>query len=342
MRNPNGYGAIVNLGKNRRKPYGIRKVEGWTEQGKPIYKYYGFYETREQAMLGLAQVNMTPQEKYECMTFEEVVGKWKEHHYPRISTNSIKVYEGCFNGSSSLYGKTLTEIRQSDLQAVLDNYNGYSTKNQYKSFFSNVYKYAESQEIIPMGIDRTKYLDVGVKVESTKHIRFTYSELTTMWEHSDNPEIALLLVLCYTGCRPMELFSLTSQDIEEDYFIIRSGKTKNAARTVPLHKSIRSLFKKNMRYDIVSVASYNAWARKCVKALDDIGISNHTVYDTRHTFTSMWKDNKLDEAMRRKIQGHSSEGIGEKVYTHFDIDILIEEVNKLPIEFRENLVRLRA
>jgi integrase len=55
----------------------------------------------------------------------------------------------------------------------------------------------------------------------------------------------------------------------------------------------------------------------------------HLPDDTRHTFTTMWRENRLDEAMRRRIQGHSGKGIGEMVYTHYDLQLLREELNKL-------------
>ena len=73
--------------------------------------------------------------------------------------------------------------------------------------------------------------------------------------------------------------------------------------------------------------------------LTDIGIykytneqgetAEHLPDDTRHTFTTMWREKRLDEAMRRKIQGHSGKGIGEIVYTHFELNKLKEELNKL-------------
>ncbi len=58
-------------------------------------------------------------------------------------------------------------------------------------------------------------------------------------------------------------------------------------------------------------------------------IKEHTPDDTRHTFTIMWKEKQLDEAMLRRIQGHSGKGIGEMVYTHFEFEILRTELNKL-------------
>ena len=43
----------------------------------------------------------------------------------------------------------------------------------------------------------------------------------------------------------------------------------------------------------------------------------------------MWIEQRLNEAYRRKIQGHSGRGIGEQVYAHISDEQLREELNKL-------------
>jgi hypothetical protein len=43
----------------------------------------------------------------------------------------------------------------------------------------------------------------------------------------------------------------------------------------------------------------------------------------------MWREKKLDEVFRRKIQGHSGKGIGEQVYTHIEFEKLRAELNQL-------------
>lgn len=50
MRNPNGYGSIINLGKGRRKPFAIRMTVGYDDQGRQIRKYLGYYKTRRETM----------------------------------------------------------------------------------------------------------------------------------------------------------------------------------------------------------------------------------------------------------------------------------------------------
>ena len=50
MKNPNGYGTVVKLSGNRRKPYAVRKTVGFNEKGHPIYLPIGYAETREEGM----------------------------------------------------------------------------------------------------------------------------------------------------------------------------------------------------------------------------------------------------------------------------------------------------
>lgn len=54
MRNPNGYGSVVKLSGNRRKPFFARKTVGFNDKGHPIYEPIGYYAERKEAMMALA------------------------------------------------------------------------------------------------------------------------------------------------------------------------------------------------------------------------------------------------------------------------------------------------
>ena len=56
MKNPNGYGSVVKLSGNRRKPYAVRKTAGWNEKGHPIYINIGYFSTREEGLIALAVI----------------------------------------------------------------------------------------------------------------------------------------------------------------------------------------------------------------------------------------------------------------------------------------------
>ena len=50
MKQPNGYGGISKLKGRRRKPYAVRVTTGWTDEGKQIKKYLGYYATKKEAI----------------------------------------------------------------------------------------------------------------------------------------------------------------------------------------------------------------------------------------------------------------------------------------------------
>ena len=59
-RNPNGYGSVVKLSGNRRKPFAVRKTVGYDDRAYPIYEIIGYYPTRKDALTALAEYNHDP------------------------------------------------------------------------------------------------------------------------------------------------------------------------------------------------------------------------------------------------------------------------------------------
>lgn len=62
MKNPNGYGSVINLGKGRRRPWAARVTTGLVYDEKKDkliqrYKYIGYADTRKEAHQILAEYN---------------------------------------------------------------------------------------------------------------------------------------------------------------------------------------------------------------------------------------------------------------------------------------------
>ena len=74
MRNPNGFGSVINLGKNRRKPFAVRITAGYNaKNGKQIFKYLGYFKTKSEAMKCLSEYNLNPYDAdFKKISFEEV------------------------------------------------------------------------------------------------------------------------------------------------------------------------------------------------------------------------------------------------------------------------------
>ena len=57
---------------------------------------------------------------------------------------------------------------------------------------------------------------------------------------------------------------------------------------------------------------------------------DHKPHDTRHTCISKLTEAHVDQTMIKKIVGHSGAmTLTERVYTHLDIETLVEAINKI-------------
>ncbi len=359
MRLPNQYGSVFKLSGKRRKPWAVRITVAWEiNEGKlkRKYAYIGYYATRQEALQGLAEYNSNPIGFSQNVTFAEVYEKWSNRKFEDISHSNINGYKAAYNLCSSLYNMKFSEIKLYHLQNIADSCSkSYPTLKKLKTLLNQMFDYAVQNELITKDKHIVEYINIGKPTKSTKHYRFTSEEIEKLWLFSKNNEyVQVILMLIYSGVRPGELFALEKQnvDLQEETFYVEKGKTENAARKVPIHKKTLPFFrywynKNNSPYLITQLngnrINFTTAHRQYIESywkpvLQEMGIyeyyidgekKEHSPDDTRHTFTTMWKEKKLDESMRRKIQGHSGKGVGEIVYTHFDIEKLKSELNLL-------------
>ena len=362
MRLPNGYGNISKLPGARRNPWRARKTMGWeidpvTHKTKQTYITIGYYPSKQAALQALASYNENPYDINAAkITFAEVYERWADKKFEDISQSNINGYKSSYKLCEKLYTVKFADLKLSHLQDVVDKCGkAFPTRKKLKILFNQLFDYAIMHDIISKDRNIVEYVNIGKEEKSTKHYRFTYEELEALWRWSENNEyVQVILMLIYSGTRPGELFNVeaSSVDLEEGYFTIERGKNANAVRKVPIHDRTLPFFKhwlnKGNKYLITNLSgnkfnfdtNHGSYVESFwTPILKEIGIyqyknekgetSEHLPDDTRHTFTTMWKEKRLDEAMRRKIQGHSGKGIGEIVYTHFELKILREELNKL-------------
>ena len=320
MKLPNGYGSIYKLSGHRRKPYAVVKTS--YKDGKRKTEYLGYFETKPLAIKFLADYNLLPQERQSSMTFSELYAEWSEYKFPLLSESAVKGYKTSYKKCSDIYESKLSDITQSALQSLIDNERTISTKRRNYYFLRAIYDYAEKRDYIER--NRTPFLDVPLYEKSDMHRRLTDKELSALWRQKDNPVVATFLCMIFTGCRPMELFTSLKFD---DYIEIQKGKTKNAARKVPIHKDIKELMKAIP--PIYDYSDYNSWVSERFNPTMSTLNINCTPYDARHTFATLWSEQKLNEFMRCKIQGHSTKSLGHEYYVHYDLSVLSEEMNKL-------------
>ena len=153
---PNGYGTIYKLPGKRTKPFRAVKTDKWvldaaTGKSKQIRFTIGYYATREEAMIALAEYNENPYDiKADSITFSEVYEKWNEGYFPTLSNpSSIRTITAAYAYCNGLYNMRMKDIRVSHLEGTILNADiGDSTKGRIKSLFNMMYKYAVAHDIV--------------------------------------------------------------------------------------------------------------------------------------------------------------------------------------------------
>lgn len=358
MRLPNGFGSVYKLSGNRRKPYVAQKTNGYDANNKRQYTIIGYYETKEEGLIALAEYNKNPYSLQPKMTFAEVYDKWSERKFENISRSNINGYKASYKICDKIKDLKMTDVKLSHLQGVVDNSGkNYPTLKKLKIMLNQIFDYAVQHDIISRDNHKVEFLDIGKATKSDKHYRFTDDEIKVLFKWAEKPDniyIRLILMLIYSGVRPGELFNVKRDrvNLKERSFWIDRGKNDNAVRKVPIHDKVFSFFEqwynkgneylitqlngKNFRFDTNHGQYVDTYWKPILEEMgiytyiNDKGESKeHAPDDTRHTFTTMWHEKHLDEAMRRKIQGHSGKGIGEQVYSHMEFETLKTELNKL-------------
>lgn len=350
MKLPNGYGSVYKLPGNRRKPWAVRVTISRKEHPDGVthwkYKYLGYYETQAAALTALAHYNEYPYDMdANKITFADIFEKWSAEHFPKISKSNVQGYNASYKLCGPIKDIRFNDIRKSHLQGVVDSCGkNYPTLRKLKVLFNVMYKYAMQNDIVAK--DYSQYVDIIQYRDRNpnKYDRkpFTAAEIATVWKWKDaNEYVAVLLMLIYSGCRISELLDLKKENVNlsERWFAIIASKTNAGIRQVPISKKALPLFeywmaKSDCEYllsppDSEHFEYRNYYDSYWKPLVEQMGISSHKPHDTRHTCISLLTAAGVDDKIIKKIVGHKGQGVTEIVYTHFEIQQLIEAIDKI-------------
>lgn len=341
MRMPNGYGAVIKLKGKRRRPYQVRVTVGFTDEGKQLFNYLGYFAKREEALEALAIYKKNPYDiKAEGITFAEVYEKWSDEHFKKVSDSTIERYSNCFRKyCKTLYKMRFKDIRLIHLQGVIDNSKmAHPTRAAIKSLFNVLFNFAIKNDIVDKNY--AKYVDVGKREGVVKRKPFTQKEIEKLFQYADTFEfVDTILIMIYTGLRIGELLDLKNKNIflNERYMIGGLKTEAGKDRIIPINRKIEPYIRryynagneylitnfkgKKMEYSNYRREKWNNIMEKL--KLDD----GHKPHDARHTFASLMDSAGANKLCIKRIIGHSSQDITEDIYTHKTIEELIEAID---------------
>ena len=342
---PNGFGQISEIkNRNLRKPFRAMITVGKTESGRPIckpLKPVSFFETYNDAYSALVAYNKNPYDVSAGISLSALYDRWSEKYYEECTAKLASQSKRAWLRCSELHNIPVREIKVINIKQCM---NGVEPSNNtakskalhqkaMRALLNKLFDYAMDCGIIERNIMKDvklgKEFSENVNAVEKSHISFTPDEMNILWEHSDQENVRLILINCYSGWRPAELCELDKNSIDLDQNIMIGGKKTAAGknRIVPIHPKIREFV---AEYKTRQKISYFNYRNIFMRVMLSLGLNaEHTPHDCRKTFITLAKKYHVDEYAIKRIVGHEITDITENIYTERDNDWLMSEIVKI-------------
>lgn len=331
MRNRNGYGTVVKLSGNRRKPYEVRVNTRMDKRNYPVYDVLGRYSDRMEAQNALAAFNLDPYDiEHSKLTFSDLYELYYNAKYngaKQYSYSSKACTKAAYKHCKELYNTKISDIKAHHLQKLLDNPGlSHSSVEHLSILIKQMFSYAAKYDYIKK--DYSQYIRINKPEDDLPGIAFTHKEIELLWKaYQDNiNNIDFVLILIYSGWRIKE-FATCSIDFNNKTM---SGGVKTKAgkdRTIPIHSKIYNMLLLRSK-DLQGHT--NQYYNKILRAaIQEAGItSEHSCHDCRHTFISLLSSAGVPDISIKRLVGHANKDI-TGLYTHKEIEELRREIEKI-------------
>ena len=334
---PNGFGSIITLSGNRRRPYMARKTVGFsTETGYPIYRTIGYFETWMDGYQALVEFNKNPYDLDKAaLTFADIYRMWSEKKFnevkngKKISAQSVHSYNAAYKHCAALHDMKFVEINLLHLQAVMNDCKaGRATQENIKALFNQLYKYAMIYDIAEKDYSAGVVLTKG-DTESKRKI-FTDEEIALIEDRSGDLAADYTMIMLYTGMRVREVSSLRRENVHlAERYMVGGNKTKAGTnRIIPIHHRIEDCVQRLLDRDEPTLCGfgYPAIRDRYIDLMGAIG-AEHTLHDCRHSFISRADELGMPRTVLQAIVGHAGKDIDERVYIHKNLQNLLDAID---------------
>ena len=326
----NGTGTVYKLQGRRRCPWVAAK-------NKIVLGCYGCRSDAQAALEAVSRLSIT--ERYN-MTLEEVYGKWSEEHFHDLSPKGIEGYQTAYHYLEPLKDEKFRSLNVADYQACINQMSEKSEalQSKVKQLVSQMCQWAMREDISIKNC--APFLKLESNLEERDPVIYSAEEIIVLQNNIEIPTVKIILILIYTGMRINELMNMRMENVHlDERYMIGGSKTKaGRGRIIPISKCVLPYIQE--LYDSATdqrlMSGYpknkiprNFREREYYPILKKLGLQEHTIHDTRHTFASLMSKENVNEASLKKIIGHASIEITQKTYIHKQLPDLLEAIDTL-------------
>lgn len=280
------------------------------------------------------------QEMNSTQTFSNVYKTWLKQHIShfQVSKSTISSYKNAFKHCQSIHNKLITEIKYKDYQLIIDSMRNdglsYSSVKKVKSLISLVEKHALKTDQVSKSY--AHLINIGKNKKIYPHTIFTRRQINKLWRNTI-PYTDTVLILLYTGMRVGEMLTLKNSDISlhKKCIKITKSKTLSSIRTIPIHSRIFPLIEARVKSSKIyliekdtSLICYTKYRHLWDNVMKSIN-TNHRPHDTRHTFATLLDAANANPNAKRRLLGHATGDVTDRVYTHKTLQQLRKTIQLL-------------
>lgn len=348
LKRPNGYGAVLRLAGRRKKPWAVRVTDSLID-GKQMFRYISYHETKTEALEALAKEQISPTPPNAKITLKELFKEWKEtEQFQNISKSTKSNYINSFHHLKPLHNAEVRHLRTKDFESVIrgakkqikrgnDDTLSFSAKNKIKILLGLLYSFAMENDISDKNYARFIKLQ---KDETAEKAIFTANEIKTLFKNDNIKNVDTILILIHTGFRINEMLNLTKSAIDLDKNIIVGGLKTDAGknRVVPISPKIKKYIA-NRYNNATKYLFCNENNQKLTgdqyrtniyyPLLEQLKLKKRTIHCTRHTTATLLAESGADTNAIKQILGHSSYAFTADKYTHVDTNFLQNAINSI-------------
>ncbi len=264
--------------------------------------------------------------------FEEVAARWLELKRPNIKASTAEYYESLFNANvlPAFSGREIADIRQSDVQAVINSYVQEGKPRTAVKLFQAlkaIFNFAIGDEIMEKSPMRLMHPPI---YEEKSGCALTLDEerelVKLIGESNCAPEVKnALLFLLYTGIRRSELASV---EIDGEFVSVVCAKVRKGLqerrRSIPITPML-ARWLPQMSVDELRTVRPDALTQAMKRLMP-----SHHLHELRHTFITRAQMCGVSREVVSVWAGHAADDTQTtKVYTKFPREFMLQEGRKV-------------
>ena len=359
-----GKKQTVTAARHRKRAHGTGTIRKDTRYKNPYMaiapstpngagrRYIGAYPDMKSAQAALEDYIKHGRPELYNATLADIYQLWSSTHFKQIKDSTV--ISAMWKRLEPIHNTKMSEIRTAHFQPFVDAATSQSAASKIKSLAIMLCRYAMENDLVNKNY--AEFIKLP-KFKKSEKIIFTADQINTLWKHSTDKRVQVILAMIYMGFRLGEILSLTPRNIHLDEgYIIGGIKTEAGTnRVIPFPPSIpeiAEIFRQwiadadpEQRLFIMDEKQFRH--TYFYQPLCELGMINGhlrpgtgnswvfpdkhhlTPHSTRHTFASLSATAGMRPENLQKIIGHADYSTTADIYIHKDISELIHEMSKL-------------